>query len=560
MEKPNLVIDGWQVSPHTGTLARDSAVVHLEPRVMDVLVYLAARPGQVVTREELERTVWRGALVGYDAVTSTIIKLRKALGDDARQPRLIVTVPKKGYQLVVPVHHADVVPATMPALNPARTEEARPSSGAGKPGRSRLALFGVAVVMMAAVLIVWRGFSLLSGPAAELPSVLVLPFENVGVGEGHEVFVDGITEDIITDLSRLAGLSVMSSSVTFKYKGSAMAPPALHEELKIDYVVQGSVRRRGRNVRVNVQLVNARTGYNLWAQGYDRKLEEVFSVQDDITHRIIDALSISPTSVEKERLAQRTTRNLRAYDSFLEGLRQSKEGTREANRLAADAYRNAIELDPTYGRAYGALAFILATDFRRGWTDSPVESLDRALALAEKGVELNGTIPHTHWSLGYVHLMRKEFKRAVRAALRSTEISRNYADGYGLLALIYNNLGDPQKALDNVEKGMKINPYYTWDYLFNLGWAHYMLGEHNKAIGALEAAQQRNESAIPIKLILAASYARAGRLDDADWTVQQLQLLNPMTTLSHTTSAMPLANSEFLRQLLADLRKAGLPE
>jgi tetratricopeptide (TPR) repeat protein len=249
-----------------------------------------------------------------------------------------------------------------------------------------------------------------------------------------------------------------------------------------------------------------------------------------------------------------------AYDFFLEGQRVSKEGTRQANQLAAQAYRKAIEHDPTYGRAYGALAFILAVDFRRGWTDAPVETLDRALALAEKGVALDVTIPHTYWALGYVHLMRKEFAEAEQAAAKAISIASNYADGYGLLALIYNNLGEPEKAAEFVEKGMKINPYYTWDYLFNLGWAHYMLGNHDKAIDALEKAQLRNESVVPIKLILAASYAHAGRQDDAEWTVDQLLILNPMTTLSHTDNAMPIAKPELKQQLLDDLRKAGLPE
>jgi tetratricopeptide (TPR) repeat protein len=361
-------------------------------------------------------------------------------------------------------------------------------------------------------------------------------------------------------LSRLANLLVLSSNITFKYRGQKVTLQSLKKELNVDFVVQGSVRRVGQEMRINVQLVNVRTGVNLWAERYDRKLEDVFSVQDEITDKLIDTLSIKLTSVEKQRLAQRTTNNLMAYDFFLEGQRISKEGTRQANQLAAEAYRKAIEQDATYGRAFSALAFILAVDFRRGWTDAPIETLDRALALAEQGVALDDSIPHTYWGLGYVHLMRKEFTKAEQAAAKSISIAPNYADGYGLLALIYNNLGEPEKAVEFVEKGMKINPYYTWDYLFNLGWAHYMLGSQDKAIEALEKAQQRNESVVPIKLILAASYAHAGRQDDAEWTVDQLLILNPMTTLSHTENAMPIAKPELKQQLLDDLRKAGLPE
>jgi TolB-like protein/DNA-binding winged helix-turn-helix (wHTH) protein/Tfp pilus assembly protein PilF len=552
MDKPSLLLDNWQVSPQEGTLSRDDETVHLEPRVMDVLVYLAQRAGEVITREELERDVWRGALVGYDAVTSTIIKLRRALKDDARQPRIIVTVPKKGYQLVAPVHFAhQAIDHNQPVTSIPNTPN---------PTRSRLVIFAGLFLLVFGAVVIWKFVAVPVGQQSVVPSLLVLPFETIGGDEEHEVFVDGITEDIITDLSRLANLLVLSSNITFKYRGQKVTLQSLQKELNVDFVVQGSVRRVGQEMRINVQLVNARTGVNLWAERYDRKLEDVFSVQDEITDKLIDTLSIKLTSVEKQRLAQRTTNNLMAYDFFLEGQRISKEGTQQANQLAAEAYRKAIEQDATYGRAFSALAFILAVDFRRGWTDAPIETLDRALALAEQGVALDDSIPHTYWGLGYVHLMRKEFTKAEQAAAKSISIAPNYADGYGLLALIYNNLGEPEKAVKFVEKGMKINPYYTWDYLFNLGWAHYMLGNQDKAIEALEKAQQRNESVIPIKLILAASYAQAGRQDDAEWTVDQLLILNPMTTLSHTDNAMPIAKPELKQQLLDDLRKAGLPE
>ena len=546
------MLDDWQVSSEEGTLSRGNETVHLEPRVMDVLVYLAERPGQVITRDQLERDVWRGALVGYDAVSSTIIKLRKALKDDARQPRIIVTVPKKGYQLVAPVRLAHQATDQKPPVPPTQNTL--------KTTRSRYVIAAGLFLVVFATVVAWKFIATPAGQQTDIPSLLVLPFENIVASEEHEVFVDGITEDIITDLSRLGNLSVMSSNVTFKYRGRQVTLQELHEELDVDFVVQGSVRRLGQEIRINVQLVNARTGVNLWAQRYDRKLADVFFVQDEITNTLIDTLSIKLTSTEQLRLAQRTTNNLMAYDFFLEGQRISKQGTQQANQLAADAYRKAIEQDAAYGRAYGALAFILASDFRRGWTEAPVETLDRALALAEQGVALDDAIPHTYWALGYVHLMRKEFTKAEQAATTAISIAPNYADGYGLLALIYNNLGEPAKSVEFVEKGMRINPYYTWDYLFNLGWAHYMLGNHDKAIDALEKAQQRNESVVPIKLILAASYAQAGKQDDAEWTVEQLLILNPMTTLSHTDNAMPIAKPGLKQQLLDDLRKAGLPE
>jgi adenylate cyclase len=307
-------------------------------------------------------------------------------------------------------------------------------------------------------------------------------------------------------------------------------------------------------------LVNAEKGINVWAQRYDRNVSEVFAVQDEITAGLIDTLTIRLSPIEKQRLAQRATNNLQAYDHFLEGQRLSRRLTLEAVNEALEEYKKAITIDPTYGRAYGAMAYNLARLYRRGLTDNPTETIDRAFALAEQAVELDGSIPQTHWSLGYVYLMSGQHEKAEKAAAESIRVAPNYADGYGLLALIHNNLGNAEKALNYATRGMQLNPYYTWDYLYNVGRAHYTLGNHDQAIDALEKAQERNENAIPVKIILAASYVQAGRIDDAEWVAESIQMLNPATTVTHTINALPLADPKVKQKLIADLRKAGLPE
>ena len=358
----------------------------------------------------------------------------------------------------------------------------------------------------------------------------------------------------------MSNLMVFASNTTFKYKGREITPQALRDELNVDYVLNGSARRYGNEIRINVQLTDAQTGINMWAQRYDRKVTEVFAVQDEVTTSLVEALAIKLSSQEKQRLAQRATNNLTAYEHFLEGQRTSKEQSKEANAQAREAYRKAIEVDPTYGRAYGALAYTLGLDYRHGWTDTPVENLERALGLAEQGVELDSSIPQTYWSLGYVYLRRNEYEKARKAAAESIRIAPNYADGYGLLALINNGLGQADKALEYATRGMQLNPYYTWDYLFNVGFAQYLLGNNAEAIDALEKAQERNENAIPIKLILAASYVQAGRMDDAEWTTEQMQVLNPATSLTQQANTMALSEPRLKSMLLDDLRKAGLPE
>ena len=553
LEKTGFFIDGWRVSPDEGVLVRADEVVHLEPKVMEVLVYFASRPGEVITREELERDVWRGALIGYDAVTATVIKLRKALLDNARQPRIIATIPKKGYQLIVPVNPSEDndIEVSIPVSTTTQTTKIF-----RKPALYKLAVVGAILV----VVLVFTWQELLQQSDTPLPSIVVLPIENLDTTDNHAVFVDGITEDIITDLSRMSNLMVFASNTTFKYRGRQMTPQALRDELNVDFILKGTARHEGNNIRINVQLINSRTGFNIWAQRYDREVKEVFAVQDDITTSLINALAIKLSSREKRQLARRATSNLEAYEHFLEGQRLSRAQTKQTNARAREEYKQAIKIDPAYGRAYGALAYTLALDYRHGWTDTPVENLERALGLAEQGVALDNSIPQTYWSLGYVYLRRNEYENARRAAAESIRVAPNYADGYGLLALIHNGLGQPEVALKYANRGMQLNPYYTWDYLLNVGFSNYLLGNYTQAIEILEKAQERNENAIPIKLFLAASYVQANRLSDAEWTVDQIQMLNPATTLSHTAEATILTKPKLKNQFLNDLRIAGLPE
>jgi len=563
-------IEDWRVLPAEGLLTRGNETERLEPKAMEVLAYLASRPGEVIMREELERDVWHGALVGYDAVTNTIIKLRKALKDSARQPRYIATIPKKGYKLIASITYPEYEESPGPVTHVSQEAVADVQQGRRPRSIQRIGMLLTVLVGVVILSLVWLWPSAklqnesvtpstIENKAA-LPSIIVLPFENLGDDPKQEYLTDGITEDIITDLSRLSNLQIFASNTSYNYKGRQITPEELKAELNVDFVLKGNIRRLGDSIRVNAQLVNTTTGFNMWAQRYEKKATEVFALQNEVTQSIIKALAINLTDKEKRHLAKRSTSNLDAYDLFQEGQQLSKAGTKEANQQARELYRKAIKLDPTYGRAYGALAYIHAFNYRRGWTDSPQETLDRALALAEQAVALDGSIPQTYWALGYVYLMRKEFDKAETAVAQAISIAPSYADGYGLLALISNNLGHAKEAIKHITKGMQLNPYYTWDYPYNLGCAYYLLGDYDAAIAALEKAQDRNENAVPIKLYLAASYAKANRQDDAEWAVDELQMLSPTATISHTEKTVPIAQPEIKRVFLEDLRKAGLPE
>ncbi|MEJ2179020.1 MAG: winged helix-turn-helix domain-containing protein [Gammaproteobacteria bacterium] len=554
LNEKGFIVDDWKVSPAEGVLSRGDEIVRLEPKVVEVLAYLASRQGDVVSREELERDVWRGALVGYDAVTATVIKLRKALRDNAKQPRIIVTVPKRGYQLI-----ASVTELTTDTIDSTSTQQSPVTQSTTSLVLSRLLPMAVIGILAMAILL-FAFIQIAERSNKTMPSIVILPIENIDTSESYDVFVDGITEDIITDLSRMSNLMVFASATTFKYRNQKITPQELRDELNVDFVLTGNARRNGNDIRINIQLINAENGLSVWAQRYDRKVVEVFAVQDEITASLIEALAIKLSSQEKQHLAKRSTNNLAAYEHFLDGQRISRQQTRQTNAQAREAYRRAIEIDPTYGRAYGALAYTLALDYRHGWTDTPMQNLDRALELVEKGLAFDDSIPQIYWSLGYVYLRRNEYEKAQKAAEDSIRVAPNYADGYGLLALISNGLGQADKALEYATRGMRLNPYYTWDYLFNVGFAHYLLGNYVQAVESLEKAQSRNENAIPIKIMLAVSYVNMNRQDDAEWMVELIQALNPSATVSHQANTMTLSEPKLKKKLLEDLRKAGLPE
>jgi adenylate cyclase len=396
--------------------------------------------------------------------------------------------------------------------------------------------------------------------SAAKPSIIVLPFVNRSDEAEQDYFVDGISEDIVTDLSRLSNLTVIAWNTSASYKGKTVKPQEVGKELGVGYIVDGSVRKSGDQLRITAELVDAGDGKQVWAERYDRKIADVFALQDDVTKKIVQALAVKLTDAEQGQLGRAGTNNLAAYEAFLRGQQFYKQQTKEGNELARDAYQHAIELDPTYARAYGGMAITLAFDFRYGWSDAPNEALDRALALAKQAVTLGEDIPQTYWALGYVYMMRQEPEKAEKAVEKAINIAPNYADGYGLLALISNTLAKPKEAIELISKGMRLNPYYTWDYPFNLGMAYYQLGRYKEAIAELEKAQARNENAMPIKLFLAASYIRAGRVADGEWVAEQIKMMSPETTVTLLGKTWGITNPELNKAFLADLRKAGLPD
>lgn len=461
---------------------------------------------------------------------------------------------------------APVLPDRAAADNPDTVTD-RPRLLQAVSSRRNLILTGsmAAVVVMVGIWLAVTKFSELATESSAAqqqsvnPSMVVLPFANKSDDKAQDYFVDGITEDIITDLSRLSNLTVIAWNTSSSFKGKNVQPQEVGKELGVGYILDGSVRKSGDQLRITAQLVDASNGKQLWAERYDRKLEDVFALQDDVTKKIVQALAVRLTPAEKGKLGHSGTNNLAAYDSLLQGLQYYRQRNKEGNALARAAYRRAIELDPTYARAYGALAITHTYESAFGYSElNPDEAMERALELAQKAVALDASSPEAYWALGYVHLFRKEYDKAEAAAKQAVVLAPNFADGYGLLAFISNWQGKAEDAARYIRKGMALNPYYTNEYPWNLGLAYYLLGQYPEAVKVLQDALGRNESAVIPRLFLASCYVRLGRLDDAKWEVEQVMIQSPETKLSVLATSLPLKNRDKLNTFLADLRKAGM--
>jgi adenylate cyclase len=445
------------------------------------------------------------------------------------------------------------------------------STGVPKPVPSSSKPVWIGVLVLAVVGVIVTGAFLLNVDRDEpvvpeyatstvLPSILVLPFDNLSADPEQEYFSDGITTDIITELSRLQSLRVIARSSAFTYKGQTINVADIGRDLGVRYVVGGSVQKAGGRLRVSVQVTDTRTGFDLWGERYDGSVDDLFAVQDEVTRRIVDTLAVQLSPEEQRNLGRAATRSFEAYDLLLQGQEQFRSRTPEGNQRAREDYRRAIELDPEFARAYSALAVAMTAAYWRGWTDAPNETLNHALALARKAVALDDQSPQAYWALGYALLYRKQYEDASKAVKRSIEVAPSYADGYALLALIDNYTGQYERAASLIQKAMDLNPYYTFDYPYNLGRALYGLGRYAKAAKALEKAVQKNQNAVPAHVFLAASYRQLGRQDDAEWEVEQCLMSAPETTLSQIANTLPFKDEAELERLLDDLRQAGLPE
>jgi adenylate cyclase len=508
-------------------LCRRGDVVRLEPQAFDLLEYLIRNRGRVVSRGDLIASVWAGRIVSDSAMTTRINAARCAIGDSGKAQRLIKTVPRKGLRFVGRVLEEEAVGAEI-GLRPSTPDLALPDK----------------------------------------PSIAVLAFTNMGGEPGQEYFSDGITEDIITELSRFSELFVIARNSSFRFKGRSPDLRQVGRELGVRYVLDGSIRRAGDRVRIGAQLIDAVTGAQRWGEHYDRELKDVFAVQDEVSRMIVSILVVHINKAEVERTLLKPPATWQAHDFLMRAsgvwLARNAADPHEARCLLYETRSlldRTISLDPNYARAYAMLSQTHLAAWIQPLDEDHLNpaALERAHRLARKALQLGPDLSIAHAQLGGVLTFEGRHELAIAEFEKAVALNPNFTDWwYGMAVL---RSGDPAKAITIIETHMRVDPFYSPWALGQLGLAHYTLKEYSKALPPLRELALRLPNMRQGHVWLAANLAQLEQLDEAHAEAVEILRIDPKYTIDGTQRQLALfKRPEDVEHFLDGLRKAGLPE
>jgi len=537
--KDSILIGSHLFHPALNQLERDGEVVHLEPKAAAVLQLLAERVGETISRQELLDSVWPSVVVSDDALTQVIIKLRKALGDTSRQHTYIKTVPKRGYLLVATVEKA----VAQDSDTKTKKDWLIPRFG-----------FTAGIILFIAInFILWdaddTGNSPTNGITAETQSeprsISILPFESINEGERYRNFARGITADLTTDLSRISKLWVIR------------VPMTEDKVISARYLVSGSVQHTKERLIVHVRLLESRTRHHIWSERYEQSLDKLFDVQQAINKEIVKQLAIEITTADKHRLAKRYTHNIDAYEDFLHGQAELLLRQQESNISARGWYRQAIEKDPAFARAYAGLALSYAADYRNQWTNNGENVLNQAEEMAKTAKHIDANIPEVYWVLGYVNTQKKKLDDAINLLHQALELDKSYADAYALMGGVYTYRGEPNLSLPQLRNAIRLNPDAGYLYYLLLGRAYFFLNNHEQATINLQESLSRNPDNLEARIYLMASAVVIADWDTAEWEANEIRAVQPEFRLSNWLDTYPMTDIKQRQYLLGKLQSYG---
>jgi adenylate cyclase len=394
-------------------------------------------------------------------------------------------------------------------------------------------------------------------PMPDKPSIAVLPFVNMSRDPEQEYFSDGITEEIITALSKVPNLFVISHNSTFTYKGKPVKVKQVSEELGVQYVVEGSVRRAGDKVRITAQLIDALSGHHLWAERYDRDLKDIFALQDEITMKVITALQVELTTGEMAGMIVKGTKNIDAFIKYVQAYELMTRLTKEANAQARKVLEEALALDPEYSRLYMGLAQTHFYDVWLGTTESPDQSLARASELAQKAISLDDSNAAAHGTLGQIYVMKRQYDKAIAECERAVSLDPNSAENIFRLGFVLNYAARAEEAIPYLQNAIRLNPLPPASYFVILAASYRESGQYEKAIETSKKALQREPNSQFPYINMAVSYIRLGQEKEARAAAAEILRINPKFSLERFAKMLPFPQPVADRFIEA-LRKTGL--
>ncbi len=531
----DLQIGDWQFSPAMNRLQGEKGEVQLEPKASAVLGLLAANAGKPVSRQKLLESGWEGLVVSDDALTQVIIKLRKAFGDSSRDSRYIRTIPKMGYCLV-----ADVAELRQA---PDREVVARKLNSLSR----WLSFAGVLILLVVVGYLLWLPADLPDSafPEEEASSIAVLPFQTITGGERELRFARGIAADLNTDLSSLPDLLVINPLLD--------SP----DRIAARYLVTGSVHQAGEHLDVHVRLVEMKTQRQLWSQRFEKTLADLFEMQHSISREVVRQLSLKVSAVDLRRLARRYTPSLEAYEAFLSGQSRLLLRQQEANAEAQHWYRQAIEADPNFARAYAGLALSHAADYRNAWVDDGNRALQKAQEMAQTGAQIDPTISEVYWVLGYVAAQKRQHDTAIVHLEKALQLDRSYADAYALMGGINTYRGLPDRSIPQLRKALRLNQKAGYLYFLLLGRAYFFTHQYEQALINLNESLERNPINLEARIYLLATALMQGDTDSVMWQKNEIETAEERFDAETWLATYPMTDASQRSELLQAMQKAG---
>jgi adenylate cyclase len=435
--------------------------------------------------------------------------------------------------------------------------------------RAAFAVIAILIVVVAAV-VIWKLYTpsapqpevaskeKMVHPLPDVPSIAVLPFVNMSGDPKQEFFSDGITEDIITALSKVPMLFVIARNSTFTYKGKPVKVKQISEELGVQYILEGSVQRSDNRVRITAQLIDALSGHHIWAERYDRDLKDIFALQDEVTRNILTAMQVKITEGEQALHRDRGMRNLNCYLKYLEGKNYSNRFDIEGNNLARRVGEEVLVMCPESSSVYQLLAITHMMDYWLGSGKSPQESIEKAIELARKAIALDDAHAHPHGLLSFLYSIERKYEKALAEGERAVALDPNGADVYAWYAMSLTFAERPEEAIPLFQKAIRLNPFGPAWYFFNLGSALLNTGRSEEAVSAFKKSLQRSPDNLLAHVLLATTYSMMGREKEARAEAAEVLRINPKFSLDYFAKALPFKDQKVTNNVIKALRKAGL--